>query len=421
MNVTVVGAGKMGLPLACVFASRGASVFVCDVDAAKVATINSGQCPFEEPGVDELLANAVKTGTLTATTDTGAAIAESEVVVVIVPVILSDSREADLKLIDAVAEIGANNLKPGSMISFETTLPVGGTRRLGHIIDKGGLRAGADYDLVFSPERVKSRLVLKHLFDNPKIVGGVSPAAAARAEKFYGQYLGAPVTNVGTLEAAELVKLVGMIYRDVNIALSNELAFFAECLGIDFEQIRSASNTDGEANLLLPGIGVGGHCTPVYPYFLINEARRRGIAVELAEVARRVNNAQPRKTLNKLGDVAGKKCLILGVSFRPQVKESAYSPVFALASELEMRGAHVAVHDPMYTDDELMRLELSPGRIEDSEILILNTAHDAYLTIDFADLSRSGVKCVVDGRNVWDVNEVVAAGIRYIGIGRSTR
>lgn len=421
MNVTVVGAGKMGLPLACVFASRGANVFVCDVDAAKVATINTGQCPFEEPGVDELLANAVKAGTLTATTDTGAAMAKSEVVVVIVPVMLSDSREADLKLIDEVAGIAAANLKPGSMISFETTLPVGGTRRLGHIIDKGGLRAGVDYDLVFSPERVKSRFVLKHLFDNPKIVGGINPASAARAEEFYSKYLGAPIANVGTLEASELVKLAGMIYRDVNIALSNELAFFAECLGIDFEQVRAASNTDGEANLLIPGIGVGGHCTPVYPYFLINEARVRGITVELAEVGRKINNAQPRKTLNKLGNVAGKRCLILGVSFRPQVKESAYSPVFALASELEIRGANVSVHDPMYSAEEIRRLGLSPGEIDGSEVMVLNTAHDAYLNLDFGDLALKGVRCVVDGRNVWDGDEVARAGIRYIGIGRSTQ
>ena len=223
MNVTVVGAGKMGLPLACVFASRGAKVFACDVNAEKVAAINSGQCPFEEPGIGKLLADAVKAGRLTATTDTGAAMANSEVVVVIVLYLLSDSREADLKLIDSVARVAAENLKPGSMICFETTLPVGGTRRLGHIIDNGGMKAGVNYDLAFSPERVKSRLMLKHLFDNPKVVGGITPASAARAEEFYLQYLGAPVTNVGTLEASELVKLAGMIYRDVNIALSNEL------------------------------------------------------------------------------------------------------------------------------------------------------------------------------------------------------
>jgi len=421
MKVTVVGGGKMGLPLACVFASRGATVTVCDVDSAKVDSINSGVCPFYEPGVDELLAEGVKKGVLRATTETASAIADSEVVVVIVPVMLSDAREADLTIIDEVAQIASSSLRPGTMISFETTLPVGGTRRLGGIIDQGGLRAGVDYDLVFSPERVKSLYVLSHLFDNPKIVGGITPKSAARGEEFYSRYLGAPVINVGSLEAAELVKLAGMIYRDVNIALANELALFAERMGLDFEPIRAAANTDGESNLLLPGIGVGGHCTPVYPYFLINEARTRGIPVELAELARKINASQPRRVLDKIGNVKDKKCIVLGVSFRPQVKESAYSPAFTLVTELLQRGAKVTVHDPLYTDEEIRRLGLEPGEIAGNEVVILNTAHDAYLELDFAELARTGLKCVVDGRNVWNPDEVTKHGVTYIGVGRVPR
>ncbi len=421
MNVTVVGGGKMGLPLACVFASRGATVTVCDVDSTKVANINAGVCPFEEPGVDELLADGVKKGVLTATTDTASAIRKSEVVVVIVPVMLSDAREADLTLIDQVAEIASTSLKPGSMISFETTLPVGGTRRLGGIIDKGGLRAGVDYDLVFSPERVKSLYVLANLFKNPKIVGGITPESAARGEEFYSRYLGAPVINVGSLEAAELVKLAGMIYRDVNIALANELALFAERMGLDFEPIRAAANTDGESNLLLPGIGVGGHCTPVYPYFLINEARTRGIPVELAELGRKINASQPRKILDKIGNVKGKKCIVLGVSFRPQVKESAYSPAFTLVTELEQRGAEVTVHDPLYTEDELRKLGLNPGEIAGNEIIVLNTAHTAYCHLDFGQLAQAGLRCVVDGRNLWDPEEITKHGVSYVGVGRVPR
>lgn len=421
MNVTVVGAGKMGLPLACVFASRGANVTVCDVDKEKVDSINAGICPFEEPGVPELLSQGVSKGVLRATTDTGGAIAQSDVVVVIVPVMLSDTREADLTIIDEVAEIAASNLRPGAMISFETTLPVGGTRRLGGIIDKGGLRAGIDYDLVFSPERVKSLYVLAHLFDNPKIVGGITPHSAARGEWFYSQYLGAPVINVGTLEAAELVKLAGMIYRDVNIALANELALFAERMGLDFEPIRAAANTDGESNLLLPGIGVGGHCTPVYPYFLINEARTRGIPVELAETARKINASQPRKVLDKIGDVKGKKCIVLGISFRPQVKETAYSPAFILVTELQQRGAEVTVHDPLYTDEEIRRLGLEPGEIKGNEVLVLNTAHNAYLEMDWEELAKAGLRYVVDGRNIWDPDLVAKHGISYVGVGRVSR
>ncbi len=136
------------------------------------------------------------------------------------------------------------------MVSYETTLPIGGTRALLPILESGGLRGGRDFDLVFSPERVKSQLVIQRLTKNPKIVGGLTPEAAARAAAFYGEHLGAPVINVGALETAEMVKLAGMVYRDVNIALANELARYCEAAGIDFPTVVQAANNDGEANLL---------------------------------------------------------------------------------------------------------------------------------------------------------------------------
>jgi nucleotide sugar dehydrogenase len=416
-KVTVIGAGKMGLPLACAFASRGADVWACDVNAQVVESINAGRCPFDEPGVQEMLSDAVAAGRLRATTDTAKAISESEVIVVIVPVLLTDQREADLHIIDSIADILKGHLRKGSLVSFETTLPVGGTRRLGKIIEGGGMAAGVDFDLVFSPERVKSQRVLKHLFDNPKVVGGITPESARRGEAFYSRYLGAPVTNVGSLEAAEMVKLAGMVYRDVNIALANELANYAQAVGVDFESVRQAANTDGEAALLIPGIGVGGHCTPVYPYFLIQEARRRGLQVALPEAARKLNESQPGKAVDRLGDLAGRRAIILGICFRPQVKETAYSPAFALRDELQRRLATVTAHDPLCSEEEIRRLGFDPGKIEGNEIAILNTAHSAYCDLDWRALARSGLKIVLDGRNALSADRIRAAGIRYLGIG----
>jgi nucleotide sugar dehydrogenase len=417
MKISVIGAGKMGLPLACVFASHGGKVIACDVNAKVVELINQGICPFNEPEVPELLSQLVREKKLSATLDTASAVAESDVIVVIVPVMLTSQREADLSIIDSIAELIGKNLRRGSMVCFETTLPVGGTRRLGNIIERGGMRPGVDFDLVFSPERVKSQLVLKHLMLHPKVVGGITSQAAKRAEDFYSMYLGAPIINVDTLEGAELVKLAGMIYRDVNIALANELAAYAEGVGVNFEKVRQASNTDGEANILTPGIGVGGHCTPVYPYFLINEARQRGAVVELAETGRRINEAQPARMLDKLSDLAEKTVLILGLGFRPQVKETAYSPAFTLNKELKKRGARIRLHDPLYSDDEIRHYGFEPGDLPDNELLILNTAHKIYEELDWAYLAKSGVKTVLDGRNFFDGEAVKRVGIVYLGIG----
>lgn len=418
MNVAVVGAGKMGLPLACVFASRGAQVIASDVDSDVVRMINAGEMPFEEPGVDELLTEAVRNRQLRATTDNGEAIAASEVCVVIVPVHLTDTSEADLSIIESISGQMAEHLRPGSLLCYETTLPVGQTRKLGAIVERGGLKAGVDFDLVFSPERVKSQRVLKQLFDIPKVVGGITPEAGARAAAFYQRYLGAPVTVVESMEAAEFVKLAGMVYRDVNIALANEFARYAEDLNLDFDSIRAAANTDGEAAILLPGIGVGGHCTPVYPHFLINEARSRGEILRLAETARRINDDRPGEVLDRVGDLSGKKVLILGLSFRPQVKAAAYSPAFTLIDEVRQRGGHVRINDPLYSDHELREYGLEPGELPGHEIIVLNTSHEEFASLDFETLAKEGLKAVVDGRNLWDGERVRAAGIRYIGVGK---
>lgn len=425
MKIAVIGAGKMGLPLACQFAHKGATVISCDIRPDLVADINRGVCPIEEPGVPELLARALADGRLIATTDIAAAVAKSSVVVVIVPVLLTPDRDADLSAIESVSHQIAQALNANTMVSYETTLPVGGTRRLIRILESSGLKAGQDFDLVFSPERVKSHVVLKHLTQTPKVVGGLTLQAAARAESFYARYLGAPVINVGTLEAAEMVKLAGMIYRDVNIALSNELARYAEEVGVNICEIIRAANTDGEAALLIPGIGVGGHCAPVYPYFLIRDAQRRNIPMRLAENGRQVNDSQVNHTLNRLetvwGSLRGRRVLILGLGFRPQVKEHIYSPAFQLRDELHWRGAQAQIHDPLYSDDEIHDLGFVAGSLTDlplAEVIILNTAHTIYKTLNFKSLARWGVKAIVDGRTTWSPQQVRDAGLVYIGIGR---
>jgi nucleotide sugar dehydrogenase len=259
--------------------------------------------------------------------------------------------------------------------------------------------------------------MLRLLAVNPKVVGALTPAGAMRAEVFYRTYLGAPVTNVGSLEAAEFAKLAGMVYRDVNIALANELAHYSQMLGLAFDSIRSTANTDGEANLLQPGIGVGGHCTPVYPYFLIRDASTRGIGMALATSAREINETQPSRVLARAGSLRGKRVVILGLGFRPQVKETAYSPAFALQSEIKRLGGVSLVHDPLFSDSEIQSLGFVGASIESADVLVLNTAHDYYRELDFSALAKAGVKVIVDGRDIWDSEAVRAAGLQYIGVG----
>ena len=419
LKIAVVGAGKMGLPLACAFADHGGEVVACDVNPATVNAINAGKTTFDEPGLSKLLARVVSEGRLRATTDTRKEAGQCDVCVVIVPVMLTKAKTADLSIIESATREIAAGLKRGAMVVYETTLPVGQTRKLGSILEASGLAAGTDFDLVFSPERVKSRDVFRGLSANPKIVGAVTPAGGARAVAFYKEYLGAPVTNVGSLEAAEFVKLAGMVYRDVNIALANELANYSQTLRLDFDTIRSAANTDGEAHVLLPGIGVGGHCAPVYPYFLIRDAEERRVDMTLPADARTINESQPARVLARIGPLRGKRVVILGLGFRPEVKEIAYSPAFALRDEIEALGGSTFVDDPLFTDAEIGGLGFVRAPIESADVLVLNTAHAVYRLLDFGALARAGVKVVVDGRDLWDPATVTNAGLKYFAVGKT--
>jgi nucleotide sugar dehydrogenase len=431
-RVTIIGAGKMGLPLACSMASRGAVVTACDTNEETVRLINAGRCPFDEPGLKQVLSQAVKTGHLKASKDTRSAVAQGNVIIVIVPVLLTPDNKADLEIIRGVTIDIGRSMKSGTMVSYETTLPVGTCRIFQQILEEqSGMSAGKDFDLVFSPERVKSQHVLERLSENPKVVGGVNERSAARACQFYRRYLGAKVIDVGSLEAAELVKLAGMVYRDVNIALSNELSRYADVLGIDTKKVIEAANTDGETAILSPGIGVGGHCTPVYPHFLIDDARKRGLEPVLSVRSRSINDSQPAYALDRVehlaGPIKGSSALILGLAFRPQVKESILSPAFRLKDELLARGATVSLCDPMYSQQELASFGFTPFTLPEAngkvgkipKIVILNTAHRAFYKLDFAALKAGGCRVFVDGRAVYKPEEVERHGLIYVGVGHA--
>jgi nucleotide sugar dehydrogenase len=429
MNVSIIGVGKMGLPLAVWMASRGASVRACDINERVVESINGGTPDIDEPGVRELLLEALAADRIRATTDTSAAVAESDVVIVITPAVLTGDNEADLSNLQAASRDIAAGLRPGTLVVYETTVPVGTTRRvLVPILETSGLTLGDGLAVAYSPERVKSRLVMRHLQETPKIIGGFDEASAARASAFYAEYFGAPIIDVHTPEAAEFVKLAGMIHRDVNIALANQLAGYAEAAGFDSAAVFDAANTDGESALLAPGIGVGGHCTPVYPYFLIHDADRRDVDVSLVATAREVNDAQPERTIARLeqciGNLDGVPVGILGLGFRPEVKEHICSPTFLIEAALRSRGADVRVHDPLYSDGELRAHGFTPFRPESEDFapsaLVLATAHEAFRSLKLTELADAGVRALVDGRRFWDPEAVAAAGLEHLATGRSS-
>jgi nucleotide sugar dehydrogenase len=406
MKVCVVGLGKIGLPLAAQFASKGAEIIGADILPSVVEMLNAGKAHFdEEPGLQERIAEAHAKGLIRATTQTREAASEADVILIVVPVLVAKEppHEIDLGAMKAATGEAAKGLKPGTLVLYETTLPVGTTRNvLTPILEAGsGLKAGQDFEVAFSPERVFSGRIFADLKNYPKVVGGLTENATQQACDFYSAVLDAPVIAMASTEAAELVKLAETTYRDVNIAYANELARYADSVGVDVYPVIAAANTQPFSHILQPGVGVGGHCIPVYPYFLANHAPES--EMRLPRLSRQINDQMAGYAIDKLraalGDLNDQNILILGLSYRGDVKESAFSSTFRLAEVLKTAGARVSVHDPLYTDEEILAYGLTPATLEPlpaASAVILQAMHSGYKTLDWGHIP--GLKVVLDGR-----------------------
>jgi len=427
MKITVVAMGKIGLPLAVQFASKGHTVFGADVNEETVRLVNAGIEPFPgETDLDTKLAEVVSKGLLTATTDTASVVAESEAVVVVVPLFVDAEGTPDFGWMDSATRDIAKGLKPGTLVSYETTLPVGTTRnRFAQMLEEGsGLKLGTDFHLVFSPERVFTGRVFEDLRKYPKLVGGVDEASAKHGVEFYEQVLDFDVRNdlprangvwdLGSSEASELAKLAETTYRDVNIGLANQFARFAADNGIDVYAVIEACNSQPFSHIHQPGIAVGGHCIPIYPrMYLWNDP-----AATVVRAAREANAQMPAYTVDVLkaahGDLKGQKVVVLGAAYRGGVKETAFSGVFATVDSLKSAGATVLVHDPMYTDNELAHYGFTAYHLGDSaDALVVQANHAEYKSVSASDFP--GLQTVVDGRKFLDASKF--AGIKFITLG----
>lgn len=422
--VAVVGAGKMGLPLCAQFAGHGWDVIAVDVNPVVVAAINEGRSHVgEEPGLAELVAEAHATGRLRATIDAEAAARDADVVVLIVPVMLDAAHQPDYRHMDAAVASIAPGVHAGSLVVFETTLPVGDTRNrfAPRLVEASGAAMDDDLFVAFSPERLYSGAALQNLAMYPKLVGGVGPRSTDRAARFYASVLDAEVVAMTNAEAAEFSKLADTTYRDVNIALATEFAHYAERVGVDITEVIAAANSQPYSHIHQPGIGVGGHCIPVYPHFLLSRAPE----LSLVAASRRVNDGQVELAIEAIeretGSLAGVPVLVLGLTYRDGVKELAYSRAVPLIAALADRGARILAFDPLLDAEETRALGAEPwawGSPANVRAIVTQTGDPRWRALEwgwFPDLV-----IVYDGRN--SLTEVTPpAGASIVGVGVPSR
>jgi UDP-N-acetyl-D-glucosamine dehydrogenase len=419
MKAVVVALGKIGLPIAAQIARSGHEVIGCDIDQVTVDLVNAAQPPFPgEDGLAEALAEVVPAGRLKASTNTTEAVATGpDLVIAVPPLVVDDEAHPDWRILDAVIDDIGRGLQPGTTVSVETTLPIGTTRTrvAPRLAELSGLRAEEEFFAIHSPERVYSGRVFRDLATYPKILGGLSAAGEARGVALYRSFLSAEVWPMGSAEAAELTKLAETTYRDVNIALANEFARFADRAGVDIDRVIAAANSQPFSHIHRPGVAVGGHCIPVYPRFYLGSDDQ----AQIPATAREVNSQMPGYAVElleeELESLEGERILILGVAYRGNVKETAFSGAFGLRDALLGRGALPVASDPLYSDDELRSLGFEPWDGNDVAGAILQADHAAYTGMSPAELP--GARAVVDGRGMLDPARFAPVGVAFRRIG----
>lgn len=413
--VAVYGLGKMGLPLAAVYADVCGSVTGVDVDETVVESLSSGTSHVDgEPGLDQLVYRTVESGSLSATTDGKHAAATASIHVIIVPTLVTDDNEPDLSVVASVVSDIAAGLDPGDAVFIESTVPPQTCRDVVEplLAEESDLDID-EFGVAFCPERTSSGRAIEDIRGAyQKIVGGTDPEATRVAQVVYEAINDSGVFPVSDATTAEAVKVFEGVYRDVNIALANELAKLTDDLEIDVLEAIEASNTLPMCDIHTPGAGVGGHCIPYYPYFLINQFDG---PTPLMQTARKVNDSMPEFVTEKLIDglteqetaLSDSTVVVLGLTYRAGVAELRHAPSIPIVERLVTQNAGVFVVDPMLEDfsafDGATPIEQSEILGVDPDAIVLVTAHNEFDSIDWNGFDRSLV--VVDGRQALDLSE----------------
>lgn len=419
--VVIVGLGYVGLPLACLAAEKGHPTYGYARDARKVGLIARGECPIHDPA----LAQWLRRVTIHATTDP-AIIRKGDIVILCVPTPVDQAYLPNLEPLKDATEKTREHLKPGALVIVESTINPGVCEEaLLPLLERDGKKVGRDFFLAHCPERINPGDPKWTVRNIPRVVGGADAESLRRAKTFYEGILEAPIHPMKSLKAAEAVKIIENAFRDVNIAFVNEIAKSFDTLGIDVLDVIEGAKTKPFSFLAhYPSCGIGGHCIPVDPYYLIKRAELSGFNHEFLKLAREINNSMPAYTVQKLlrgmndigKPVRGATIGLLGIAYKANIDDKRESPYFKIKRAVEELGATVASFDPYLPQDSTVRSldEL----LEQSDALILVTNHDEFLRVDPKDLAAKGISVVIDGKNAWDKKAFQKAGVRYLGIGR---
>jgi UDP-N-acetyl-D-mannosaminuronic acid dehydrogenase len=428
-NICVLGLGYIGLPTASTFATHGLQVVGVDVNPQVVSTLRTGGLHIHEPGLRTLVQAALVSGNLTISERPQPA----DAFIISVPTPFYDDKKADMRFVVSAAEAITPALRAGNLVVLESTSPPRTTVDLvAPILERSGLKAGADFHLVYSPERVLPGQILRELIENARVIGGIDPASSEAGRELYRVFVRGEIilTDATT---AEMVKLMENTYRDVNIAIANEFSRLAERFGIDVWEAIRLANLHPRVKILQPGPGVGGHCISVDPWFLVESAPD---LTRLILAARQVNDGQPELVLalvrRALGvgeedrGLTGRRIAVLGLSYKPDVDDLRESPAVEIAERLAEAGAQVKAYEPFKPDAQLrpgpQAVSSLEAAVEGAELVALLVPHSPLLALTPAQLAAiTPARLLIDAVDGFRDPAWEAAGFQIyrLGVGHS--
>jgi len=432
LKIAVYGLGHVGAPLAAVWLRAGAHVIGVDNSKNVLAAARKGRTVIPEPNVNEAFRNGIDTERFKLYDDPVKASRDSYFKMICVPV-LSQNQElsADLTAVSGVATMIGKGLKKNDIVSLNPSVPPGTTEDIViPIIEReSGLSVKSDFCMIYNPERIYEGRAIADIENNyPAILSSLGPNSAQLAYTIYSLIFKKGVLILKSIRTAEAEKLFEGVYRDVNIALANELAKFCEVAGIDFWQARDAANSQPYCHIHKAGIGVGGACIPVYPQFVLDVANKMNVLCEVTNISRSINDGMPsycvRQAIKllKFSDLPKSKVTILGLAFRGDVSDTRLSPTYAVITELQKFGIkNIRIHDPFVSNDPNLlkydNVSLTSDlkkAVKDSDLIILSTDHKEYKKLG---KTFFGNIPVYDGRGLLDRNLVNKNKILTIGQG----
>ena len=419
-KICVLGLGYIGLPTASTFANKGIEVVGVDVNPHVIASLQKGQIHIHEPGLQTLVQDSFQAGKFIVKTSPE----EADAFIIAVPTPFYDDKRADMRFVVSAAESILPVLKPGNLVVLESTSPPLTTKNLvAPILERSGLKAGVDFYLAYTPERVLPGQIIRELVENARVIGGISPESTRAGKELYSIFVKGDIIETDAT-TAEMVKLMENTYRDINIAVANEFSRLADHFGVDIWEAIPIANLHPRVKILSPGPGVGGHCISVDPWFFVEAAPELS---PLIKTGRQVNDSQPHFVVELVkralgGNLKGRRVAALGLSYKADVDDMRESPGVEAVHLLTHEGALVKSYDPFYKP--VMGLdETHPSTdlkltLSDAELILVLVGHSEFknFTPEFIS-SLAPARLVVDSSHILDRNTWISAGFKLVTLG----